>query len=106
MTSTSTLPTNGLPSAEALTDRMVDTVASHALDLATDVAVPAVKFAAIRFVRTRAKTLAIGLVLLIAVPVVVKKLRARGDSDSTSARAPESSDNPISDIPTVESRVS
>lgn len=105
MTPTSTLPTNVVPSAEALTDRMVDTVASHALDLTTDVAVPAVKFAAIRFVRNRAKTLAVGLVLLMAVPVVVKKLRARRDNDSTPAQETVSSDDPISDIPTVERRV-
>ena len=80
---------------------------------------PAAKFAAARLVKGRVKTLIIAAAVLVAVPVIVNKIRARKNGDTTGKPAAESNSTETSktteaetsetetmeDIPTVESRV-
>ena len=95
---TAMAPTELLSStaAASMTDRVTDAVASHAMDLATDVALPAAKMAALHVVKTRAKTIVFGVAALIIVPIVIKKVLAMRSDDPVDSRpeptpAPEAS---------------
>ena len=82
----------------SIADRVTDAVVTQAAELATDIAIPAAKFAAANFVRTRARSIAFGLVLVLVVPVIVKRIRNR-DRDRD-----EGGEAVISTIPTMETR--
>ena len=77
-----------LPTPTTATDKIVDVVASQAVEIAKDVALPAAKFAAIHFLRTRAKTIVALVVVASAVTLLVKR------QNSTSS--PDTSDRPSS----------
>ena len=102
------LASDALSAGDNVSGKVIDSVTSHAVDLATDVAVPAAKFAALRFVKNRGKVLVIGAILLVVVPMAVKKWRSRTDDNtsSTSTTPTTTGDNDVTaDIPTIESRV-
>lgn len=82
-TGLSSIAANGV----AVAERLTDTAATHAIDLATDVALPAAKFAGVRFVRSRAKTLVLLLVVAAAVPMIVKRVRHRDDESAKDVRS-------------------
>lgn len=101
------LASDAISAGDDVSGKVIDSVTSHAVDLANDVAVPAAKFAALRFVKNRGKVLVIGAILLVVVPMAVKKWRSRADngSSSTSSTTTTRDNDVTADIPTIESRV-
>ncbi len=91
---TSALTSDIAANGASIADRVTGVVASHAAELATDAAIPAAKFAAVSFVRNRAKIVLFSLAVAVAVPILVKRFRDRGDG----------ADEIIGSIPTMETR--
>lgn len=73
---------NPLPTSTTVAETFVDVVGSQAAELAKDVALPAAKFAAAHFLRTRAKGIVLALVLVTSIAVLVKRKKGNGSSEA------------------------
>lgn len=83
---------NPLANSTTATDEIVDAVTSQAIDIAQDMVVPAAKFAAIRLIRNRAKTI-VAVAVIAAVAVTLFKRKNSNETELTNDR-PSSADGP------------
>lgn len=81
---------------------LATTAMESALDLATDLAAPAVKAGLVRFALRRRRTIVLVVVAAVIAPLVMKKLRDR-KNDSTPS-VPTKSEQTVTEMPNVERR--